>query len=459
MAEVTNNNVFDANKKFVDLTGLDYFWAKAKSYIDGVDAELSGKISTLETTVGDSNSGLVKEVAALRSEMNALGGSEGGSIQDMIDSSIAELKISDYAKKTDVATDIATAKQEAIDAAAADATSKANTAEGNAKSYTNTALESYTTTVDMNSAIATAKQEAIDAANGYTNTALESYTTTVDMNSAIATAKQEAITHANGLDEAMDTRVKVLEAIDHQKIVDDAINDFATKVSNDEVVNTFKELVDYAAANGAQVGTLIADVAKKADKTYVDGLDEAMDTRVKVLEAIDHQGLIDTALESYTTTVNMNSAIATAKQEAIDAANGYTDTALESYTTTVNMNSAIATAKQEAIDAAAADATSKADAAKAGALSEAKTYVNTQLESYTTTTDMNAAIEAAKNAAIADAAEKLKNYYTKSEIDTKLSENTAADQAYARAYTDALFNSFQFAVSTDIDKLFEGKKA
>ena len=335
MAEVTNNNVFDANKKFVDLTGLDYFWAKAKSYIDGVDAELSGKISTLETTVGDSNSGLVKEVAALRSEMNALGGSEGGSIQDMIDSSIAELKISDYAKKTDVATDIATAKQEAIDAAAADATSKANTAEGNAKSYTNTALESYTTTVDMNSAIATAKQEAIDAANGYTNTALESYTTTVDMNSAIATAKQEAI----------------------------------------------------------------------------------------------------------------------------DAANGYTDTALESYTPTVNMNSAIATAKQEAIDAAAADATSKADAAKAGALSEAKTYVNTQLESYTTTTDMNAAIEAAKNAAIADAAEKLKNYYTKSEIDTKLSENTAADQAYARAYTDALFNSFQFAVSTDIDKLFEGKKA
>ena len=155
----------------------------------------------------------------------------------------------------------------------------------------------------------------------------------------------------------------------------------------------------------------------------------------------------------------MNSAIATAKQEAIDAANGYTDTALESYTTTVDMNSAIATAKQEAIDAAAADATSKADAAKAGALSEAKTYVNTQLESYTTTTDMNAAIEAAKNAAIADAAEKLKNYYTKSEIDTKLSENTAADQAYARAYTDALFNSFQFAVSTDIDKLFEGKKA
>ena len=46
MAEVNNTNVFDAEKKFVDFAGLDYFWDKAKEHIDGADAELSGRIDT-----------------------------------------------------------------------------------------------------------------------------------------------------------------------------------------------------------------------------------------------------------------------------------------------------------------------------------------------------------------------------------------------------------------------------
>ena len=44
MSELINNNVFDSNKKFVDLSSLDYFWDKAKSYIDGVDEGLTGQI-------------------------------------------------------------------------------------------------------------------------------------------------------------------------------------------------------------------------------------------------------------------------------------------------------------------------------------------------------------------------------------------------------------------------------
>lgn len=28
MGEVVNTNVFDANKKFIDLGGLEYFWKK-----------------------------------------------------------------------------------------------------------------------------------------------------------------------------------------------------------------------------------------------------------------------------------------------------------------------------------------------------------------------------------------------------------------------------------------------
>ena len=65
-----------------------------------------------------------------------------------------------------------------------------------------------------------------------------------------------------------------------KKSVDDAINDFVTKVSDDKVVNTFKELVDYVAEHGAGAATMAGkieanetaiaknteDIAKKANK-------------------------------------------------------------------------------------------------------------------------------------------------------------------------------------------------
>ena len=45
------------------------------------------------------------------------------------------------------------------------------------------------------------------------------------------------------------------------KSVKEAINDFATKISDDGTVNTFKELVDYAAAHGSEYTAAIADIA------------------------------------------------------------------------------------------------------------------------------------------------------------------------------------------------------
>lgn len=65
---------------------------------------------------------------------------------------------------------------------------------------------------------------------------------------------------------------------------------------------------------------------------------------------------------------------------------------------------------------------------------------------------------AAQSAAIAqakvDAAEALKAYYTKTEVDSLLSSNSTGDRAYAKQYTDELFGSMTFAVNSDIDLLF-----
>lgn len=54
------------------------------------------------------------------------------------------------------------------------------------------------------------------------------------------------------------------------KSVKDAINDFATKMSEDGTVNTFKELVDYVAAHGSEYTDAIADIA--ANKSAIDTL-------------------------------------------------------------------------------------------------------------------------------------------------------------------------------------------
>lgn len=53
------------------------------------------------------------------------------------------------------------------------------------------------------------------------------------------------------------------------KSVKDAINNFATEISEDGTVNTFKELVDYVAAHGSEYTAAIADIAanKSAIKT------------------------------------------------------------------------------------------------------------------------------------------------------------------------------------------------
>ena len=45
-----------------------------------------------------------------------------------------------------------------------------------------------------------------------------------------------------------------------------AFNAFATNISNDGIVNTYKELIDYAATHGAELTTLVGQVANKADK-------------------------------------------------------------------------------------------------------------------------------------------------------------------------------------------------
>ena len=61
--------------------------------------------------------------------------------------------------------------------------------------------------------------------------------------------------------------------------VTDALNEFATKVSDDKVVNTYKELVDWAAQHGGEAATMAGNITKntkaiEAVKTLIGTLPE-----------------------------------------------------------------------------------------------------------------------------------------------------------------------------------------
>ena len=64
------------------------------------------------------------------------------------------------------------------------------------------------------------------------------------------------------------------------KLVNDAINEFATKISDDGTVNTFKELVEYASTHGSEFGELLVEVNAIKEK------DAQQDERIEAIELV-----------------------------------------------------------------------------------------------------------------------------------------------------------------------------
>ena len=353
MSELINQNVFAEDKKFVDISGLSYFWSKTKKFVEDADVVISGKVTALENTVGDSTKGLVKDVKSIQDELNSLSGG-AGSIATQIDNAIAALDLPNT--------------YEAKGAAA----------------------------------------DALDAAKSYVDGKVDD--------------KFDAAGTAAGLNTAMDARVVKLEAIDHNKIAADAAAAAVAGVIDDapESFDTLKEVAAWIANNdhASDVATLMTDVAN--------------------LKKIDHDAYV--------------AADATTLAAAKDYVDGKVDDKFDAV-------GAAATAKAEAI----ADAEGKyqvkgsyeAAGAAAQALVDAKAYADSKVDGKF---DAAGAAADAQAAAIAqakvDAAEALKGYYTKTEVDNLLSTNSTGDRAYAKQYTDELFSSFKFAQNSEIDALF-----
>lgn len=103
------------------------------------------------------------------------------------------------------------------------------------------------------------------------------------------------------------------------KKITDAFNDFATKVSDDGVVNSYKELIDYVAEHGSEAATMAANIKANTDAI------SALDTRVGAIPsdatATTVVGYVDektkAVQDSLTSNVNtLNAAIEAVEKKA-----------------------------------------------------------------------------------------------------------------------------------------------
>lgn len=290
-----------------------------------------------------------------------------------------------------------------------DAKDSAATAEANAKGYADQLiaeanLGQYTTEDEVKLVI---NKVIADASEGTT------YDSLVELVNYIDNHGGEAAEMASAID-VLEGKVETVEGKPAYGITATQIENWDNEVgakalaqskTTSAEVKTQIEAYGYATvdqvttAKESAIATAAEDAKTKADnaetkaKTHATDLNTAMDTRVKALEAIDHDAYkaADTALHTAISaeidadvealangavkdnadaiaTLNdkvdvtkVSTAITNAKTEAINAAS--TDA-----TTKAN------TAKSEAISVASADATSKANAAKSGAISEIKNF-------------------------------------------------------------------------------------
>jgi len=415
MAELINTNVFDANKKFVDFSGLDYFWEKAKKYVDDVDAATSlrldsveGKVTTLETTVGNANSGLVKDVRAIQDELNSLSGG-AGSIGTQIENALGTLDVADAAVVGQYVSSVS---------------------ETDGKiTVTRADLPDYTEVYDAKGAAA----GALDDAKAYADGLAVNY---------------DAAGTAAGLNDAMDARVKVLEGIDHNQIATDAAAVAVAGVIDGapEKFDTLKEIAQWI--SDSETADSAADLV----------------TRVTALEAIDHDAYVAADVTTLASAKSYADGLAV-NYDAAGAADGALASA-KSYADGLAVNYEVAGAAKNAEDNAKAYADGlavnyDAKGAATDALAAAKTYADGKVDGKF---DAIGSADAAQAAAIAqaklDAAAALADYYkktetySKAEVDNLLSTNSTGDRAYAKQYTDELFQSITFASNSDIDALF-----
>lgn len=399
MSELINTNVFvptaEGAFKFVDFKGLDYFWEKAKAYVDAADKATADRVDALEGVVGNADSGLVKDVKAIQDELAALSNGEG-SITTQINNAIAALDVDDAAVEGQYVSSV-------------------KEVDGKIE-VTRAALPVYEEVGSAAQALADAKAY-VDGIVGDT-TGEDGTVTTKGLNSRIAD----------------------LEAIDHEKLASDASAAAVATILDGapEKFDTLKEVAQWiadseSAADAADLVTRVSALETEVGdpkSTNENGDEVAATGLYKLIEESDAAAL--QAAKDYTDSL-ANGAVKT-NTEAINTINTVTVPALQDAISKAeeNANNSTAEALKGYYTKEEANAAFDANGAAATAKSEAIADADAKLANKANSADV----------------------YTKTEVDGLLTSNSSADQAYAKKYTDELFASMTFVTTDDIDGMF-----
>lgn len=116
------------------------------------------------------------------------------------------------------------------------------------------------------------------------------------------------------------------------KMIDDAFNDFSTKVTDDGVVNSYKELIDWAAEHGAEAAQMASGISANTTainnlKTFVGSLPEGA-TATTVVGYIA-EAIAALSIGDYAKTTEVTAAINTALESYYKKSETYSKTEVD----------------------------------------------------------------------------------------------------------------------------------
>lgn len=324
-----------AQEKILTMNGLTYYDGKIKAHIDAKDAENLAAAKAYAESLGDNYDAAgtaqtkVDELAngAVKANTDALavlnGTGEGSvdkkiaDVKALIDADMAAVE----AKADKNTTDVATNKED-ID------TMKGQIAALEAGTYDDTEVRELI-------------QENADeiAALKEKDTAIESR----------VKANEDALAILNG---ESDGSVK--------KTVDDAINKFATDVTDDAVVNSYKELIDWVAEHGSEAAEMAAAI--KENETAISELETLVGALPEGVQAQTVVALIEELVGAEQTRATGVENGLDARLQAVEGQLG---------TGEGSVDEKIATAKQEAI--------AESETKDAQVLVDAKEYTDSEI--------------------------------------------------------------------------------
>lgn len=450
-------------KKFLDATGLQKYDTKIKEHIDSKDA---ATLAASKSYSDSKDSMFDPAGSAVTAKTEAVESSKA-----YTDSKITEVNGAiDGVKKTaeQGVTDAAVAKQ-AADAADAKISS----------------LKTYVGTIPTEAGVSSVVAYVDKKTDGIaTDAALNELKTAVTKNTGDISGLQGRMTTAEGEIDALQSgadatkaKVDTLVGTDTGKSVRAIANEeLAAQLipeTADETLNTLKEIADWIQKHPNDAAAM---------NTAIEQLKTLIGTIPEGITAKNITGYI----AEVKATLEKSVADEQSRAEQAEAGLGGRITTLEGKfgSGEGTIESQIEAAKQAAISAAAADATSKADAAKTGAVADAKKYTDTEIGKVTTAADAlggrvtkvegqvatlegkahthaNAdvlnGIDASKVAGWDAAAAAKHTHANAADLDKiTTAKMTAWDNAEsnAKSYADGLFNSLTPISADEIDALF-----